>query len=127
MRDRKNVDVNGVGISKLYGFVAFAKHENALTALRNLNNNPNIFSSNKRPIVVFSIENKAAILAKQKREQKSKLQNRKKKPVDDTASEKKKKKFRKFKKRKTSFKEGNPQLGDEVPEFSGVRINKNAS
>lgn len=122
MRDRKNVDANGVGISKQYGFVAFTKHENALTALRNLNNNPNIFTSNKRPIVVFSIENKSAILAKQKREQKSKLQNQEKKSVSDNVPEKKNKKSRKFKKilekRKSRLKKGKAQLGDKTSEVS---------
>lgn len=129
MRDRKNADVNGVGISKQYGFVAFTKHENALAALRNLNNNPNIFSGNKRPIVVFSIENKSAILAKHKRLQKSKLQNQEQKPVSDNTSEKKSKKSGKYKKflekKKAKSKNKKPQLGNEAPEFSGVQVNTN--
>lgn len=47
MRNLKKVDPNGVAISKEYGFVTFKQHEDALKALRAVNNNPNIFNSNK--------------------------------------------------------------------------------
>jgi len=47
MRDLKNVDASKVGKSKEHGFVAFTTHEDALKALRSLNNNPNIFSKNR--------------------------------------------------------------------------------
>jgi len=47
MRNLKNVDATKIGKSKEYGFVAFTTHEDALKALRSLNNNPNIFSKNK--------------------------------------------------------------------------------
>lgn len=47
MRDLKNVDMKGIGKSKEYGFVSFTTHEDALEALRNINNNPNIFTSNR--------------------------------------------------------------------------------
>ncbi|XP_060530240.1 RNA-binding protein 28 [Cylas formicarius] len=79
MRDMKRLDAKGVGPSKEYGFVTFTKHENALLALRALNNNPNIFSPQKRPIVTFSIESKSAIKAKLKRLEKSKISNPKSK------------------------------------------------
>ncbi|EFA01819.1 RNA-binding protein 28 [Tribolium castaneum] len=75
MRDLKNVDADGVGRSKEFGFVTFNRHEDALATLRALNNNPNIFSAHKRPIVAFSIENRAMIKAKQKRLEKSRLKN----------------------------------------------------
>jgi len=52
MRDLKDVDANGVGRSKEYGFVTFTNHENALEALRNINNNPKIFGPNKVSIWV---------------------------------------------------------------------------
>ena len=61
--------------SKGFGFVSFSQHEDALLALRNVNNNPNIFSSDRRPIVEFSIENRKALLARQKRLEKSKEKN----------------------------------------------------
>lgn len=47
MRDLKNVDAAGRGKSKEYGFVTFTTHEDALNALRSLNNNPNIFSKSR--------------------------------------------------------------------------------
>jgi len=61
--------------SKGYGFVTFADHEDALLALRNTNNNPTIFTNDRRPIVEFSIENRKALLARQKRLEKSKEKN----------------------------------------------------
>ncbi|KAI4463913.1 rna-binding motif protein 14b [Holotrichia oblita] len=75
MRDMRNVDSKGIGASKEYGFVSFTTHEDALTALRALNNNPTIFTAGKRPIVAFSIENRAILKAKEKRLQKSKMRN----------------------------------------------------
>lgn len=44
-------------------------------ALRNINNNPEIFGAEHRPIVDFSIENRKAVQARQKREEKSKQNN----------------------------------------------------
>ena len=57
MRDLKNVDIKGVGKSKEYGFVSFTKHEDALETLRNVNNNPNIFTSKRvyLKIIIFLI------------------------------------------------------------------------
>lgn len=55
------------GVSKGYGYIAFKKHEDALQCLRLLNNNPNVFGKNKRPIVAFSIENIRALELKQRR------------------------------------------------------------
>ncbi|XP_076646791.1 RNA-binding protein 28 isoform X2 [Halictus rubicundus] len=75
MRDLRNVDAKGVGKSKEYGFVSYTKHEDALQALRNINNNPNVFNPNRRPIVSFSIENRVMVNAKQKRIQKSRENN----------------------------------------------------
>ena len=47
MRDLRNVDASGKGKSKEFGFVCFTSHENALHALRALNNNPDIFTPAK--------------------------------------------------------------------------------
>jgi len=76
MRDLKSVsaaagDKKGEAPSKGYGFVTFADHTAALNALRKLNNNPNVFKKDQRPIVEFSIENRKALLARQKRLEKS--------------------------------------------------------
>lgn len=75
MRNLKQVDPNGVAISKEYAFVTFKQHEDALKALRAINNNPKIFNSNKRPIVAFSIENRLVLQARQRRIDKSKTSN----------------------------------------------------
>lgn len=47
MRNLKKIDSKGLPISKEYGFVTFKEHEDALKALRAINNNPKIFNSNK--------------------------------------------------------------------------------
>merc|ERR1711992_465527 len=65
----------GKQTSKGFGFISFADHEDALVALRNTNNNPTIFTNDRRPIVEFSIENRKALLARQKRMEKSKEKN----------------------------------------------------
>ncbi|XP_050308070.1 RNA-binding protein 28 [Anthonomus grandis grandis] len=82
MRNMKKLDAKGVGESKQFGFVAFTSHEHALAALRSLNNNPNVFSAQKRPIITFSIESKTALKAKIKRQEKSRLKNPKSKDFD---------------------------------------------
>ncbi|KAL5254379.1 hypothetical protein ACHWQZ_G013981 [Mnemiopsis leidyi] len=67
MRDIKQANSAGIGKSKGYGFVQFSKHEAALTALRATNNNPSIFTAQKRPIVDFSIENSGILNARSKK------------------------------------------------------------
>ena len=47
MRDLKKLVEGNVHPSKGFGFVTFSRHEDALHALRNVNNNPNIFTSEK--------------------------------------------------------------------------------
>lgn len=105
MRNMKDVDSKGVGKSKEYGFVSFTQHEHALRALRSLNNNPNIFTPNKRPIVAFSIENKSMVKAKEKRLLSSRLKNPTSKMFDPEQIEPKK--------RKT-------EIEAEAEEFSGT-------
>ncbi|XP_076619291.1 RNA-binding protein 28 [Colletes latitarsis] len=75
MRNLKDIDMKGVGKSKEYGFVSFTKHEDALQALRSVNNNPNVFTPKKRPIVSFSIENRVMVNAKRRRVEKSRENN----------------------------------------------------
>ncbi|XP_017784371.1 PREDICTED: RNA-binding protein 28-like [Nicrophorus vespilloides] len=88
MRDKKTLDEKGAGISKEYGFVTFTTHEHALNALRSINNNPSIFTSNKRPIVCFSIENKVMLQIKEKRTNKSKKTNPLSKEFDPSVKKK---------------------------------------
>jgi len=47
--------------SKGFGFVEFKKHEHALLALRDLNNNPQYFGEKRRPIVEFALEDKRVV------------------------------------------------------------------
>lgn len=92
IRDMKKLDPKtSIGLSKEYGFISFSKHEDALTALRNLNNNPDAFTKDKRPIVEFSIENKTAVNLRMKRMEKSreKNPNYKAKGAEESQEEKK--------------------------------------
>lgn len=57
VREKDRFDKDGKPASKGFGFVEFRKHEDALRALRFLNNNPDIFSETVRPIVTFAIDN----------------------------------------------------------------------
>ncbi|MBN3322891.1 RBM28 protein, partial [Atractosteus spatula] len=72
MYDRKPQLGKTVGRSLGYGFVQFQEHDHALKALRHLNNNPDIFGPQKRPIVEFSLEDSRKLKIKENRAQKSK-------------------------------------------------------
>uniref|UniRef100_A0A669EJN8 RNA-binding protein 28 n=1 Tax=Oreochromis niloticus TaxID=8128 RepID=A0A669EJN8_ORENI len=71
--DKKPEKGQVMGQSLGYGFVQFQDHEHALATLRYLNNNPNIFGSQKRPIVEFSLEDLRKLKIKEMRQQKSKV------------------------------------------------------
>ncbi|KAG8042250.1 hypothetical protein G9C98_004884, partial [Cotesia typhae] len=94
--NNKNSEINGT--SKGFAFVAFTKHEDALKALRMINNNPNIFSKSKRPIVAFSIESKAILNAKERRikssREKNPLWKNNKRDNDDKSSDPPVKRFK---------------------------------
>jgi len=75
MCNRSKTD-NKLGNSKGFGFVEFSDHVHALKALRHLNNNPEIFTPDKRPIVEFSVENMVALNRKKYRQLKQqKMEN----------------------------------------------------
>merc|ERR1719233_1176733 len=104
--------------SKEYAFVSFEKHLDALAALRNVNNNPTVFTKDRRPIVEFSIENRKALLARQKRLEKSREKN-------PNISEEKKKKLVSSKKLsvkadKTKAGEESGSVQAEKNQFSGL-------
>lgn len=80
MRDLKGVHGKMKGQSLGYAFAEFQKHEHALRALRHFNNNPEIFGSQKRPIVEFSLEDRRKLKVKELRIQRS-LQKMESKPV----------------------------------------------
>ncbi|KAL9921717.1 LOW QUALITY PROTEIN: RNA-binding protein 28 [Glossina fuscipes fuscipes] len=75
MRENNIARDHPKGKSKGYGFMSFKTHQEALLALRKLNNNPKIFSQQHRPIVAFSIEDREVHRIKEKRTEKSKLNN----------------------------------------------------
>jgi len=99
--------------SKEYAFVSFEKHLDALAALRNVNNNPTVFTKDRRPIVEFSIENRKALLARQKRLEKSREKN-------PNISEEKKKKL--LPSKKMSVKADKSKQGEES---GSVQADKN--
>ncbi|XP_006861165.1 PREDICTED: RNA-binding protein 28 isoform X2 [Chrysochloris asiatica] len=80
MRDLKGAPGKGTGQSLGYAFAEFLVHEHALTALRHINNNPDIFGPQKRPIVEFSLEDRRKLKMKELRIQRS-LQKVRSKPA----------------------------------------------
>merc|ERR1719383_726553 len=73
MRDGGRVSAaKGQGKSRGFGFVSFASHDQALVALRHVNNNPDIVGEKRRLIVEFSVENTKALQIKEKRMEKLK-------------------------------------------------------
>lgn len=75
MRENKSTPTHPKGKSKGFGFLSFSRHEDALAVLRKLNNNPDIFSANHRPIVSFSIEDMNVLKIKERRKIRSMLNN----------------------------------------------------
>ncbi|KAJ8783022.1 hypothetical protein J1605_009630 [Eschrichtius robustus] len=70
--------INGQSLG--YAFAEFQEHEHALAALRHINNNPEIFGPQKRPIVEFSLEDRRKLKIKELRIQRS-LQKVKSRPA----------------------------------------------
>merc|ERR1719259_1460186 len=71
MRDGGRVSAaKGQGKSRGFGFVSFATHDQALVALRHVNNNPDIVGEKRRLIVEFSVESTKALQIKEKRMEK---------------------------------------------------------
>ncbi|XP_003407300.1 RNA-binding protein 28 isoform X1 [Loxodonta africana] len=71
MRDLKGAHGKVKGQSLGYAFAEFQAHEHALTALRHINNNPDVFGPQKRPIVEFSLEDRRKLKMKELRIQRS--------------------------------------------------------
>ncbi|CAL8296789.1 unnamed protein product [Boreogadus saida] len=72
MCDRKPEKGKPMGQSLGYGFVEFLRPDHALSTLRHLNNNPDIFGPAKRPIVEFSLEDGRKLKLKEARQLKNK-------------------------------------------------------
>ncbi|CAL8376181.1 unnamed protein product [Arctogadus glacialis] len=72
MCDRKPEKGKPMGQSLGYAFVEFQRPDHALSTLRHLNNNPDIFGPTKRPIVEFSLEDGRKLKLKEARQLKNK-------------------------------------------------------
>ena len=88
MRDLKHANEDGVSRSLGYAFVNYSTHEHALFALRTLNNNPEIFDADKRPIVEFSLEDKRVLQIKEQRRLKQVAKNEEQKKLKMAKKEK---------------------------------------
>ncbi|KAM6437442.1 RNA-binding protein 28 [Liasis olivaceus] len=64
-------ELKGRGQSLGYAFVEFQEHEHALLALRQVNNSPQLFGDQKRPIVEFSLEDGRKLKLKEQRAERS--------------------------------------------------------
>ncbi|XP_062347479.1 RNA-binding protein 28 isoform X2 [Cinclus cinclus] len=60
-------ELRGQGQSLGFAFVEFGEHEEALGALRRLNNNPELFGAHKRPIVEFALEDRRKLRLREQR------------------------------------------------------------
>ncbi|XP_016281631.2 RNA-binding protein 28 isoform X2 [Monodelphis domestica] len=100
MRDLKGAHGNVKGQSLGYAFVEFEEHEHALAALRHINNNPDIFGPQKRPIVEFSLEDGRKLKMKEMRAQRN--LKMKSKPVADEPPKDQQQQPGKFQKHKAS-------------------------
>lgn len=89
--------------SKGIAFVEFTQHEHALLALRNTNNNPDLFGNDHRLIVEFALDNVQKL-----KKRKEMLEKIKKKPSEnsseDIKKEKKRERTRRNKKKKKELK-----------------------
>lgn len=86
---------NPSGVSKGIAFVEFKQHDHALCALRELNNNPETWSKDHRPIVEFAIDNVQALKKRsmnQLKQRDSLAGNNGDKSAPETTKAKKKKK-----------------------------------
>ncbi|XP_013931519.1 PREDICTED: RNA-binding protein 28 [Thamnophis sirtalis] len=71
-------ELKGRGQSLGYAFVEFQQPQHALLALRHVNNNPQLFGDQKRPIVEFSLEDGRKLRLKEQRAERSRQKLRQK-------------------------------------------------
>lgn len=74
------------GVSKGYGFVEFKKHEEALKALHRVNNNPQYFGADRRPIVEFAIDDVRKVQLRLKKTEKNREKQLEKNKEPDAPS-----------------------------------------
>eukprot|EP00850_Spirogloea_muscicola_P011480 SM000071S21104 [mRNA] locus=s71:474335:480295:+ [translate_table: standard] len=86
LADSSKKDAKGAPRSRGAGFVEFVEHQHALVALRVLNNNPEIFGPECRPIIEFAIENSLVLKQRATLKAKAKLAEANKTKVVQAAS-----------------------------------------
>ncbi|KAL3843426.1 hypothetical protein ACJIZ3_000829 [Penstemon smallii] len=96
LKDSKKGKEGEKGYSRGVAFLEFTEHEHALVALRVLNNNPNTFGAEHRPIVEFALDNVQKLkLRKEKLESQQQIgQNGNFNRVDSHANNPRKRKSR---------------------------------
>ncbi|KAJ1388614.1 RNA-binding domain superfamily [Sesbania bispinosa] len=82
LKDGKKGKVSQEHHSRGVAFIEFSEHQHALVALRVLNNNPETFGPEHRPIVEFALDNVQTLKLR-----KAKLQSQQQAPHDDIAKE----------------------------------------
>ncbi|KAM3832672.1 RNA-binding protein 28 isoform 2-T2 [Vipera latastei] len=80
-------ELKGRGQSLGYAFVEFLQHQHALLALRQVNNNPQLFGDQKRPIVEFSLEDGRKLKLREQRAERSRQKLRKTQTAAGPASQ----------------------------------------
>ena len=113
IRDKNRISsTTGQARSKKYGFIEFKYHLHALACLRFLNNNPNIFTIQARPIIEFALDDQRKLHIRKKRQKQIDKQNELKNIAQKNANQQqedeeieKKKKKKKKKKEEEAFEE----------------------
>ncbi|KAM3376979.1 RNA-binding protein 28 [Capsicum galapagoense] len=87
LKDVKKGQVVAKNHSRGVAFLEFSEHEHALVALRVLNNNPETFGPEHRPIVEFALDNIQTMKHRQKLQQQGFNRNKKDLPKNDNTNE----------------------------------------
>ncbi|XP_075713679.1 RNA-binding protein 28 [Rhinoderma darwinii] len=125
MRNIKGMEGNIMGQSLGYAFVAFIEHEHALAALRQVNNNPDLFGPKKRPIVEFSLEDMNKLKIKERRVQRSLEVLRQKQAKEQAAGTAVKQPAQTSDQKKPKNKKGNNNSPILPPTVPGKKIEQN--
>ncbi|KAL6638060.1 hypothetical protein ACP70R_025632 [Stipagrostis hirtigluma subsp. patula] len=116
--------------SRGVAFVDFQEHEHALVALRVLNNNPETFGPERRPIVEFALENVEKVrlqnIRKERHHKKEDVAEDQQRPMVDQSTsdgphDDNRRAFRKGNKRKSHEKQSKPSDSSEGPAEDGGR------
>ena len=105
--EEQKKEADGKPRSKGLAFIEFDSHEHAMCALRELNNNPDVFVRDRRPIVEFAVDNVKVLKMRDAKEAKKggKKAQWKEGSAEDRVSgaERKKAKYEAWKEKKRAF------------------------